>query len=185
MEQTLHELASQGFRYYDDVKKYGKRNPFSQQYNLNIGRGTEKNTFNASLSYRNNREEDKYTDSESFGLNLQNTTRLTSWLSLDLGTYLNYGDGTTQSYNLTSPGYNYVPYSSLLNGDGSYYTNTAADRYSKSQQEIISSYGLYSMDITPLDELGRNLSKSKNFSNVLIISVSNWILTRHLQKNMM
>ena len=24
-------------------------------------------------------------DSESFGLNLQNTTRLTSWLSLDLG----------------------------------------------------------------------------------------------------
>lgn len=100
MEQTLHELASQGFRYYDDVKKYGKRNPFSQQYNLNIGRGTEKNTFNASLSYRNNREEDKYTDSESFGLNLQNTTRLTSWLSLDLGTYLNYGDGTTQSYNL-------------------------------------------------------------------------------------
>lgn len=165
MEQTLHELASQEFRYYDDVKKYGKRNPFSQQYNLNIGRGTEKNTFNASLSYRNNREEDKYTDSESFGLNLQNTSRLTSWLSLDLGTYLNYGDGTTQSYNLTSPGYNYVPYSSLLNGDGSYYTNTAADRYSKSQQEIISSYGLYSMDITPLDELGRNLSKSKNFSN--------------------
>ena len=76
--------------------------PFSQQYNLNIGRGTEKNTFNASLSYRNNREEDKYTDSESFGLNLQNTTRLTSWLSLDLGTYLNYGDGTTQSYNPVS-----------------------------------------------------------------------------------
>ena len=165
MEQTLHELASRGFRYYDDVKKYGKRNPFSQQYNLNIGRGTEKNTFNASLSYRNNREEDKYTDSESFGLNLLNTTRLTSWLTLDLGTYLNYGDGTTQSYNLTSPGYNYVPYSSLLNGDGSYYTNTAADRYSKSQQEIISSYGLYSMDITPLDELGRNLLKSRNFSN--------------------
>lgn len=34
-----------------------------------------------------------------------------------------------------------------------------------SHNEIISSYGLYSMDITPLDELGRNLSKSKNFSN--------------------
>ena len=58
---------------------------------------------------------------------MQNTTRLTSWLSLDLGTYLHYGDGTTQSYNLTSPGYNYVPYSSLLNDDGSYYTNTVAD----------------------------------------------------------
>ncbi|MCQ4902022.1 hypothetical protein, partial [Phocaeicola vulgatus] len=79
---------------------------------LNIGRGTDKIRFNASLSYRNNREDDKYTDSESFGMNLQNTTRLTSWLSLHLGTYLNYGEGTTQRYNLTSPGYNYVHYSS-------------------------------------------------------------------------
>lgn len=165
MNQTLQELASRGFRYYDDVKKYGKRNPFSQQYNLSIGRGTEKNTFNASLSYRNNRGEDKYTDSESFGLNLQNTTQITSWLSLDLGTYLNYGNGTTQSYSLTSPGYSYLPYSSLVNEDGSYYTSTSAERYSKSQQGILSEYGLYSMDITPLDELGMNLSKNKDFSN--------------------
>ena len=117
----------------------------------------EKNTFNASLSYRNNREEDKYTDSESFGLNLQNTTRLTSWLSLDLGTYLNYGDGTTQRTIMYSPGYNYVPYSSLLNGDGSYYTNTAADRYSKSQQEIISSYGLYGTGYYPFGRIGKKL----------------------------
>lgn len=41
MEQTLHELASQGFRYYDDVKNMVNES-VSQQYNLNIGRGTEK-----------------------------------------------------------------------------------------------------------------------------------------------
>ena len=105
MESNLAGLASQGYRYYRDIEKYGKRNPFSQQYNLNIGKGTEKNTFNASVSYRNNQLEDKYSENRTIGINLQNSTKLTSWLTLDVGTYLNYGKGTTQSYSLFSPGY--------------------------------------------------------------------------------
>lgn len=165
MNQTLTELAARGYRYYDDVERLGKRNPFAQQYNLSIGQGGEKNTFNASLSYRNDQGADKYTDSESFGLNLQNTTQITSWLSLDLGTYLNYGNGTTQSYFLASPGYGYLPYNSLLADDGTPYTQTAAERYDLYYRNILTSYGLYSMDITPLDELGKNLTKNKDISS--------------------
>lgn len=91
----------------------------------------EKNIFNVLLFYRNNWEEDKYIDSESFGLNLQNIIWFILWLSLDLGMYLNYGDGIMQSYNLILFGYNYVFYSLLLNGDGSYYINMVVDWYSK------------------------------------------------------
>lgn len=165
MNQTLSSLAARGFTYYKDIEKYGKRNPFSQQYNVSVASGSEKNTFKASLTYLKDEEEDKYTGNDSFGLNLQNSTQITSWLSLDLGTYLNYGKGTTQTYSLTSPGYTAMPYASLVNEDGSYYTSTAADRYSLSQQAIISQYGLYSMDITPLEELGKNLKRNKDFSN--------------------
>lgn len=165
MNRTLDDLAARGYRYYKDIEKYGKKNPFAQQYNLSVGRGTEKNTFNASLSYRHNQLEDKYSKNESIGLNLQNTTQLTSWLSLDLGTYLNYANGTTQAYSLTSPGFTFMPYDGLVNADGSNYTNTEADRYSKFKQNTLHSYGLYNLDITPLDELGRNASKNKDFSN--------------------
>mgnify|MGYP000853793549 FL=1 len=165
MNRTLDELASQGYRYYNDVEKYGKRNPFSQQYNLSIGKSNERNTFNASFSYRHNSLEDRYSNNESFGLNMQNTTGITSWLSMDLGTYLNYGDGATQSYSVTSPGYTYMPYNTLLNADGSPYTNTEADRYSKSQQGTLRDNGLYHLDITPLEEMKMNLQKNKDFSN--------------------
>ena len=58
------------------------------------------------------------------------STKMTSWLTLDVGTYLNYGKGTTQSFNLFSPGYTYMPYNGLVNGDGTYYTNTEEERYS-------------------------------------------------------
>ena len=165
MNRTLEELASRGYRYYKDIEKYGKKNPFAQQYNLSVGRGTEKNTFNASLSYRHNQLEDKYSKNESLGLNLQNTTQLTSWLSLDLGTYLNYTNGTTQNYSLTSPGFTFMPYDALVNADGSRHTNTEADRYSKAQLNTLHSNGLYNLDITPLDELGMNTSRNKDFSN--------------------
>lgn len=179
MNQTLNQLASQGYRYYNDVEKYGKKNPFSQQYNLIIAKGAEKNTFNASLSYRHNQLEDKYSNNQALGLNLQNTTEFTSWLTLDVGTYLNYSDGTTQSYSLTSPGFTYMPYNSLVNENGDYYTNTEADRYSKSQQATLHNYGLYNLDITPLNELGMNVSKNKDFSNRtfarLTIKFADWL----------
>ncbi len=165
MQRQLDELAARGFRYYDDVKRLGMRNPLQQQYNLSLGSGTEKNTFNASLTYRSNKMEDKYTENESFGLNLQNSVKITDWLSIDLGTFLSYESGTTHLNSLYNPGYAVVPYNSLLAADGTPYTSTAAERLSLSQQQIMSGYRLYSMDITPLDELGRNLGKIKNFSN--------------------
>lgn len=179
VDAQLAALAAMGYSYYDDIKRYGARNPFSQQYNLSFGRGSEKNTFNASITYRNNLESDKYTDNDDIGINIQNTTQITKWLTLDVGTYLNYGSGSTQSFSLFSPGYTYMPYDRLVNGDGSYYTNRQEDRYSAYNMSILNSNGLYNLDITPLDEIKMNLTRQKNFSNRtyarLAIKFTDWL----------
>ena len=179
VDAQLAALAAMGYSYYDDIKRYGARNPFSQQYNLSFGRGSEKNTFNASITYRNNLESDKYTDNDDIGINIQNTTQITKWLTLDVGAYLNYGSGSTQSFSLFSPGYTYMPYDRLVNGDGSYYTNRQEDRYSAYNMSILNSNGLYNLDITPLDEIGMNLTRQKNFSNRtyarLAIKFTDWL----------
>lgn len=179
VDAQLAALAAMGYSYYDDIKRYGTRNPFSQQYNLSFGRGSEKNTFNASITYRNNLESDKYTDNDDIGINIQNTTQITKWLTLDVGTYLNYGSGSTQSFSLFSPGYTYMPYDRLVNGDGSYYTNRQEDRYSAYNMSILNSNGLYNLDITPLDEMKMNLTRQKNFSNRtyarLAIKFTDWL----------
>lgn len=160
----LDQWAKQGYRYYRDVEKAGKQNPFYQQYNLSIGKATDQNNFAASLTYKHNRQADKHTSDYSYGLNLQNTTKLNQRISLDLGAYLNFGHAATQSYDLLSPGFNYMPYESLWTADGDPMTSYYADRASIYNQQTLADYRLYSEDITPLDELGRNLTRQKDFS---------------------
>lgn len=180
MNQQLQRLASQGYRYYKDVEKLGKRNPFSQQYNLSIGKNTEKNVFNASVSYRHNQLEDKYSNNENLGINLKNSAEITRWLTLDLGTYLSYGSGTTQSYSLTSPNYTYLSYNGLTNNDGSAFVSSQEDRYSEWNLYTLNTYGLYNLDISPLDELGMNLTRQKDFSNRTFVRL-NFKLTEWLK----
>jgi TonB-linked SusC/RagA family outer membrane protein len=165
MNSALSKYAAAGKQYYDDIDKYGRTAAFYQQYNLSIGKKSEKNNFRASLTYKHDQMSDKYTKDQSIGINLQNTVEINKWLSVDLGTYINYADGTTQSYDLTSPGYSVMPYMSLKNSDGTNYTNYQADRYSQSTVNTINNYGLYNLNITPLDELGMNTTGSKDFSN--------------------
>ncbi|WP_456311802.1 SusC/RagA family TonB-linked outer membrane protein [Pseudomonas shirazensis] len=168
MNNRLDQLGSQGYKYFDDVAKYAKRDQYFIQHNVSLGKATGSNSFNASVTYKGNKFEDKYTDNESVGINLKNSTQVNSWLSIDLGTYINYSKGNTQSYNALTQfgaGYKFEPYNQLVNADGSNFTSTAASRYNNFTLESIKNYGLYSMDITPMDEFGRNLTENKNFLN--------------------
>lgn len=166
MNNRLDALGAQGYKYYDDVARYAKRDQYFIQHNVSIGKATESNTFNASLTYKGNKFEDINSDNQSVGVNLKNSTEINNWLSIDLGTYVNYGISDTQSYNaLTQQDYKVQPYNQLVNNDGSYFTSTAATRYNNFTLQSIQNYGLYNMDITPMDELGRNVVESKNFLN--------------------
>jgi len=179
LNSTLNRLASGGYQYYDDVEKYSKRSPFYQQYNLSVGNATEKNALYTSVTYRNNKDQDKYNGEESLGLNMNNTTQITKWLSLELSTYLAYKENDEQSYSTFSPGYTFQPYDRLVNADGSNFTSPAASRLSANTMSLINNNGLYNMDITPLDEQGRNLGKTKNFNSrsfiKLGVKITDWL----------
>ncbi|GAA4142206.1 TonB-dependent receptor [Flavobacterium chungbukense] len=165
MNSRLDALGAQGYKYYDDIAKYAKRDQYFIQHNISLGKATESNAFNASLTYKGNKFEDRYSDNQSVGINLKNSTDITSWLSLDLGTYINYGESDTQTYDAFSPQFKYQMYNQLVNNDGSNFTSTAASRYNNFTLQSMQTYGLYNMDITPIDELGRNINKTKNFLN--------------------
>ncbi len=179
LDTKLNELAAGGYQYYDDIKKYSKRNPFYQQYNVNIGNATEKNSFYSSVTYRNNKNEDKYAGDESVGINVSNSTKVNTWLTMDLGTYFSYTEKTTQPYNTLSPDYTVLPYDRLVNADGSNFTSTGASRLSANTMALINNNGLYSMDITPLDEQSMNLAKTRSFNSRSYIKlnakIASWI----------
>lgn len=165
LNQTLNSLAANGYKYFDDTRKYALRNSLYQQYNINISNATDRNSFYASVTYRDNKLAAKNSEDRSIGVNVKNTTNVNKWLSLDLGTFLLYADVDRQTFDPLFPGYGVSPYDRLVNEDGSKFTSPASLRMSANDMFFVNEYNLYSMDITPLDEINRNISNSKNFMN--------------------
>lgn len=179
MNSQLNAFARMGYQYYRDVEEYAKRNMFYQQHNVSIGKATDQNNFTASITYKNNKFEDLYSKDESVGIDLRNSTEVAKWLTVDLGTYFNYKKGNSQTYDPLNPGFVYQPYNRLVDESGNPFVSTAKSRFSTSTLNAINNYGLYNMDITPLEELNRNLLQSKNFSNrsyvKLNFKIADWL----------
>ena len=164
MESALSSLATKGYKYYKDVEKYAKRTAFYQQYHLSVGKATDTNNFMASLSYRNNKLNDKFNNDNSWTLDIKDQFDITPWLHLTVGNYAYMQRSQAQTFDPLSAGYTYESYDGLKNGDGSNTTYTQEDRLTQNSLGILNRYGLYNLDITPLDEIGRNLDKTKNFT---------------------
>ncbi len=165
MEQTLNSLAAQSYAYYDDIARYAKRDALYQQYHLSVGRASEANNFIASLTYRNNKMNDKHSNDNSWSLDIRDALDVTKWLKLELGAYTSYKKANEQTFDAMNPGYSWMPYDHLRNADGSNFTDKQESRLSEATLDIIKRYGLYRMDITPLDEIGRNISTTNYFVN--------------------
>lgn len=157
--RMLDQLASTGYQYYDQVKKYAKRNPFYQQYNLRVGKTTDRNSFNFSASYWDNNYEDIHKDDRKLGVNVTNSLKLTNWLQADLGIYLKYAEEDLPYYDAMKPGFNVLPYDALVAADGSYVS--AVSQNKKDRRDLIAQYGLVDEIITPMNELGYQLGTNK------------------------
>ena len=157
----LQKLASMGYTYYDQAKEYTKRNPFTQQYNLRVGKATERNNFSFSATYWDYKEENVNTDSKKLGLNLQNSLEVTKWFQADFGVYLKFENGNRQSFNPYSPGFSVMPYDMLVAEDGSYVS--AVSQIGKDRRDAIAEYGLREEIITPMNELNYGIANNKAF----------------------
>lgn len=179
LDTKLAQLAGQSYNYYHQAEELAKKNTFMQQYNLSVNKGAGRNNFSASFSYRHNQLEDKYTHNQQFGINIKNVAEITNWLTFDCGAYLNYANGQQQTFDVFSPGYTVMPYDSLTNPDGTPWTYTQEQRYSKSDLATLNDHNLNRMDVTPLDEMGMNLIKNRDFSTRLYgrlqFKFTNWL----------
>lgn len=180
--KILDDLASKGYQYYDQIKKYAKRNQIYQQYNMRIAKTTDRNAINFSATYWKNKYEDINHNDWKLGLNLTNSINITSWLQADIGAYLKYGEIDDQSYNMLSPGFNALPYDSVINADGSY--ATIRPQSIQDRRDKISMYGLIKENLIPMNELNYNLGNTKSLESRVNIRL-NFNLLSWLNYNVM
>ena len=163
MNNQLNNLSKKGYQMYDQIAKYAKRTSFDQQYNITVNNGTDRNVFKGSVSYRHNALNDLFSNQQSVGIDLYNSTKITKWLTFEIGTYLKYSQDETQ---LGSAWYwEGMPYDKIVNEDGSWTTLTMEDLYSKDTRKTYERYNLLDMSVTPLEEMKYNRGVSKNIYN--------------------
>ena len=156
----LDALSALGYRYYDQAKEYGKRNPFHQQYNLRVAQSSERNSFSASATFWKHNNEDINDGDHSLGINITDQMKVTDWLTADFGAYIKYGRENIQNYNLLNPGFTFLPYDGLVAADGSYIAAPAQG--DASRRESIAQYGMVPEVLVPMDELNYGRSKAKS-----------------------
>lgn len=163
MNNRLNDLAKRGYQMYDQIGKYAKRTSFDQQYNVSVNNGSDRNIFKASITYRHNALNDLFSNQQSVGIDLYNSTKLTKWLTFEIGTYLKYSQDETQ---LGSAWYwEGMPYDKIVNDDGSPLTLFMEDLYSIDTRNTYQKYNLLDMSVTPLEEMKYNRGISKNIYN--------------------
>ena len=173
----LDALSALGYRYYDQAKEYGKRNPFHQQYNLRVAQSSERNSFSASATFWKHNNEDINDGDHSLGINITDQMKVTKWLTADVGAYINYGRQDFQNYDLFNPGYSFLPYDGLVAADGSYIS--APLQKDQARREVIEQNGMVREDLVPMSELAYGRSKGKTLDTrafaKLRIDFTSWL----------
>ena len=158
--KRLDALAKYGYQYYKQAEKYGKRNPFHQQYNLRLAQSSERNSFNMSTTYWDHKYEDVNHGDRKFGINITDQLKVTDWLTADMGIYLNYGRDIQQYYDPFNPGFNALPYDALVDADGR--PLAAVSQINGARREAIEANGMIPEILTPLDEIDYQTAKGKS-----------------------
>lgn len=162
-EASLNDIAKRGYQIYDQIAKYAKRTRLDQLYNVTVNSNSDYNSFKASISYHHNDYNDPYSKYNGVGIDIFNTTKITKWLTFDIGTYLKYGQDDGQ---LGSAWYwNGLPFDQIVDDDGKKIRLTMKDRYTSEYLEQFNQYDLIDMSVVPLDEMKLNRRTEKSLSN--------------------
>jgi len=167
MNSALDELS--GRNNQSQIKKYLLQNSISQQYNMSISGGSDKNTYFISANYTNDQPVMKSNESESYSFTFNNTVKLfTDHINLKTGiNYLksDYKVNTTAYQALSTPGTIYSPSSGLRpydmivdeNGEG-------IDKYLMFRPEVIQNFeneGYLPWTYNYIDELNKSNTITK------------------------
>lgn len=170
----LNALRANDYRreYRDKLQQMS----FTQDYNLSLSKGGDRNSFFASARYNELGQYNKFDSERTFSLYMKNELQAYSWLKLTIGADLQMRKTDyTQASNLGAT--DAMPYDRLYNDDG-----THAYRYLYNQvisEEVGNTEGLYFMGYNAAEESEHNRLKADDMYAKLFLQ-TNFDITKDL-----
>jgi TonB-linked SusC/RagA family outer membrane protein len=124
-ESAMAEIDKlRGNNLYKEVEEHGLRNRFTHQHNINISGGGERNLFNASVNYFDERGEELMSESSRFIFDIKNTWKPKKYITFSTSANIVYRESEkskTSLFGLVSTsgyGSNMQPYYRIVDDNG-------------------------------------------------------------------
>ena len=162
-EITLDEAYAEvdkigAFSNQKQIEENFYRHPFTQQHNLSIQAGGERNAMYISLSFDQNKDTEVGNEYNKYNLLFNNDVYLRKNFTLSLGVRGTYQSIKRNAEDVTG----YEPYKRILNDDGTYYNerNYVSDTWKEAFLEL----GMKDWNMNSLENQRMNDKKTKNYN---------------------
>ena len=159
LEEAYAEVDEIGsFNNRKQIEDNFYRHPFTQQHNLSIQAGGERNAMYISLSYDQNKDTEVGNEYNKYNLLFNNDIFLRKNFTVSLGVRGTYQAIKRNAEDVTE----YEPYKRILNDDGTYYNerNGISDLW----KESFLALGMKNWDKNILRDMRMNDKKTKNYN---------------------
>lgn len=159
LEEAYAEVDEIGsFNNRKQIEDNFYRHPFTQQHNLSIQAGSERNAMYISLSYDQNKDTEVGNEYNKYNLLFNNDIFLRKNFTVSLGVRGIYQAIKRNAEDVTE----YEPYKRILNDDGTYYNerNGISDLW----KESFLALGMKNWDKNILRDMRMNDKKTKNYN---------------------
>lgn len=159
LDQAYAEVDKLGeFNNQKQIEDNFYRHPFTQQHNLSIQAGGERNAMYISLSFDQNKDTEVGNEYNKYNLLFNNDVYLRKNFTLSLGVRGTYQSIKRNAEDMTE----YEPYKRILNDDGTYYNERTS--VSEAWQEAFLELGMKDWHKNTLENMRMNDKKTKNYN---------------------
>lgn len=170
-EAMLQIDKLRGNNIYKEVEKHGLRNAFTQQHNLNISGGGEKNLFNASVNYLDEKGEQILSKSKRFVFDVKNVWKPKDYITFSTSANIVYTKSKgskTDLFNLTSSGFGDLqPYNRIVDENGHPVDDTGFFVSPLSKDVYDGRAGMKSVKYSALDDMREGMNESNDIQTRL------------------
>jgi len=140
-----------------EIKDYMLDNPTTQQYNLTVMGGSERNSNFLSLLHEKNTSNYKNTGKSRSLISYRNVTKVNSWLDFEVGATLAFGTEQNNGISLSNI-QSWVPHQMMFDSNGNYTDIPNGMNYMPAMSTVPFDKFPYKFSFNPIEEINsRNL----------------------------
>ncbi|WP_321308876.1 SusC/RagA family TonB-linked outer membrane protein [Marinifilum fragile] len=161
-DEAMAEIDKlRGNNLYKQIEEHALRNRFTQQHNVNVSGGGERNLFNASINFFDEKGEELMSKSSRFIFDIKNTWKPKKYITFSTSANIVYRKSKASKTNMLY-GNNMQPYDNIVDENGNPVDNVPFYVSPSRENVYASKVGMKSWEYSPLKDMREGINESND-----------------------